>query len=228
MKSNGKRWALWGAGMGVAAAVAGAAFYLELPRGAQATEAAGPAAMPAVPVTVAAVEPRDITSWQEFSGRLEAIDRVEVRPRVAGAIQSVQFREGALVKQGDLLVTIDPATYEAAVAQAQAQVGAAKARLNLTKVEVDRGQKLFDNKTISQSDMDTRTSNYAEADANVKAAQATLQTAQLNLDYTQVRAPISGRVGKIAVTVGNLVAAGSSSPALTTLVSVDQIGRAHV
>ncbi|MBM7050100.1 MULTISPECIES: efflux RND transporter periplasmic adaptor subunit [Rhizobium] len=223
MKSNGKRWALWGAGMGVAAAVAGAAFYLELPRGAQATEAAGPAAMPAVPVTVAAVELRDITSWQEFSGRLEAIDRVEVRPRVAGAIQSVQFREGALVKQGDLLVTIDPATYQAAVAQAQAQVGAAKARLNLTKVEVDRGQKLFDNKTISQSDMDTRASNYAEADANVKAAQATLQTAQLNLDYTQVRAPISGRVGKIAVTVGNLVAAGSSSPALTTLVSVDPV-----
>ncbi|MGV1755704.1 efflux RND transporter periplasmic adaptor subunit [Rhizobium sp. P44RR-XXIV] len=223
MKSNGKRWALWGAGMSVAAAVVGAAFYLELPRGAQATEASGPAAMPPTPVTVAAVESRDITSWQEFSGRLEAIDRVEVRPRVAGAIQSVQFREGALVKQGDLLVTIDPAPYEAAVAQAQAQVGAAKARLNLTKVEVDRGQKLFDNKTISQSDMDTRASNYAEADANLKAAQATLQTAQLNLDYTQVHAPIAGRVGKIAVTVGNLVAAGSSSPALTTLVSVDPI-----
>ncbi|AYG67112.1 MULTISPECIES: efflux RND transporter periplasmic adaptor subunit [unclassified Rhizobium] len=223
MKSNGKSWALWGAGMGVAAAVAGAAFYLELPRGAQATETASKAAPPAIPVTVAAVEPRDVTSWQEFSGRLEAIDRVEIRPRVAGAIQSVHFREGALVKQGDLLVTIDPAPYEAAVAQAQAQVGAAKARLNLTQVEVGRGQKLFDNKTISQSDMDTRTSNYAEAEANLKAAQAALQTAQLNLDYTQVRAPIAGRVGKIAVTVGNLVAAGSSSPALTTLVSVDPI-----
>jgi multidrug efflux system membrane fusion protein len=223
MKSNDKRWALWGAGMGVAAAVAGAAFYLELPRGAQATETASQAAPPAVPVTVAAVEPRDITSWQEFSGRLEAIDRVEIRPRVAGAIQSVHFREGALVKQGDLLVTIDPAPYEAAVAQAQAQVGAAKATLNLTKVEVDRGQKLFDNKTISQSDMDTRASNYAAAEANLKAAQATLQTAQLNLDYTQVRAPIAGRVGKIAVTVGNLVAAGASSSALTTLVSVDPI-----
>ncbi|GES44384.1 MexE family multidrug efflux RND transporter periplasmic adaptor subunit [Rhizobium dioscoreae] len=223
MKSNGKSWALWGAGMGVAAAVAGAAFYLELPRGAQATEAASQAAPPAIPVTVAAVEPRDVTSWQEFSGRLEAIDRVEIRPRVAGAIQSVHFREGALVKQGDLLVTIDPAPYEAAVAQAQAQVGAAKATLNLTKVEVDRGQKLFDNKTISQSDMDTRASNYAAAEANLKAAQATLQTAQLNLDYTQVRAPIAGRVGKIAVTVGNLVAAGASSSVLTTLVSVDPI-----
>jgi multidrug efflux system membrane fusion protein len=223
MKSNGKSWALWGAGMGVAAAVAGAAFYLELPRGAQANEATSQAAPPAIPVTVATVEPRDVTSWQEFSGRLEAIDRVEIRPRVAGAIQSVHFREGALVKQGDLLVTIDPATYEAAVAQAQAQVGAAKATLNLTKVEVDRGQKLFDNKTISQSDMDTRASNYAAAEANLKAAQATLQTAQLNLDYTQVRAPIAGRVGKIAVTVGNLVAAGASSTALTTLVSVDPI-----
>ena len=223
MKSNGKSWALWGAGMGVAAAVAGAAFYLELPRGAQATETASQAAPPAIPVTVAAVEQRDVTSWQEFSGRLEAIDRVEIRPRVAGAIQSVHFREGALVKQGDLLVTIDPAPYEAAVAQAQAQVGAAKAKLDLAKVEVGRGQKLFDNKTISQSDMDTRTSNYAEAEANLKAAQAALQTAQLNLDYTQVRAPIAGRVGKIAVTVGNLVAAGSSSPALTTLVSVDPI-----
>ncbi len=223
MKSNGKSWVLWGAGIGVAAAVAGAAFYLELPRGAQATETAGQAAPPAIPVTVSAVEPRDVTSWQEFSGRLEAIDRVEVRPRVAGAIQSVHFREGALVKQGDLLVTIDPAPYEAAVAQAQAQVGAAKAKLDLAKVEVDRGQKLSDNKTISQSDMDTRASNYAEAVANLKAADAALQTAQLNLDYTQVRAPIAGRVGKIAVTVGNLVAAGSSSPALTTLVSVDPI-----
>ncbi len=223
MKSNGKSWALWGAGMGVAAAVAGAAFYLELPRGAQATETASQAAPPAIPVTVAAVEPRDVTAWQEFSGRLEAIDRVEIRPRVAGAIQSVHFREGALVKQGDLLVTIDPAPYEAAVAQAQAEVGAAKAKLDLAKVEVDRGQKLSDSRTISQSDMDTRISNYAEAGANLKAAEAALQTAQLNLDYTQVRAPIAGRVGKIAVTVGNLVAAGSSSPALTTLVSVDPI-----
>ncbi|HEX8049729.1 efflux RND transporter periplasmic adaptor subunit [Rhizobium sp.] len=221
MTSNGKRWALWGAGMGVAATVAGATFYLDLPRGAQATEKA--AAMPAIPVTVAAVQARDITAWQEFSGRLEAIDRVEVRPRVAGAIQSVHFREGALVKQGDLLVTIDPAPFQAAVAQAQAQVGAAKAKLDLTKVEVDRGQKLFDNKTISQSDMDTRASNYAEAEANLKAAQASLQTAQLNLDYTEVHAPIAGRVGKIAVTVGNLVAAGSASPALTTLVSVNPI-----
>jgi multidrug efflux system membrane fusion protein len=223
MTSNNKRWALWGAGIGFAACVAGVAFYVETPRQAAAGEQAAAAAPAAIAVTVASVEPRRLTTWQEFSGRLEAIDRVEVRPRVSGAIQSTHFREGALVKQGDLLVTIDPAPYEAAAAQAQAQVSAAQARLDLAKVELDRGQRLSDNRTISQSDFDQRTGAYNEAQANLKAAQAALQTAQLNLDYTKVRAPISGRVGKLEVTVGNLVAAGSASPALTTLVSVDPI-----
>jgi multidrug efflux system membrane fusion protein len=223
MKSNDKRWALWGAGIGFAASVAGAALYFDLPRGASASEPAKATAAPATPVTVATVQPKDVTSWQEFSGRLEAVDRVQVRPRVAGAIQAVHFREGALVKQGDLLVTIDPATYEAAVAQVQAQVAAAESRVDLTKLELDRGRRLSDGKTISQSDLDTRAGAYNEAQANLRAAQAALQTAQLNLDYTQVRAPISGRVGKAEVTAGNLVAAGSASPELTTLVSVDPV-----
>ncbi|MGO4563698.1 efflux RND transporter periplasmic adaptor subunit [Rhizobium sp. 2YAF20] len=223
MKSNDKRWALWGAGIGLAASVSGAALYFDLPRGASASEPAKAAAAPATPVTVATVQPKDVTSWQEFSGRLEAVDRVQVRPRVAGAIQAVHFREGALVKQGDLLVTIDPATYEAAVAQSQAQVAAAESRVDLTKLELDRGRRLSDGKTISQSDLDTRAGAYNEAQANLRAAQAALQTAQLNLDYTQVRAPISGRVGKAEVTAGNLVAAGSASPELTTLVSVDPV-----
>jgi multidrug efflux system membrane fusion protein len=223
MKSNDKRWALWGASIAVVASVSGAAFYLDLPRGAAASETAAAAAPPAIPVTVATVQARDITAWQEFSGRLEAIDRVEVRPRVAGAVQSVHFREGALVKPGDLLFTIDPAPYEAAVSQSQAQVASAQAKLDLAKVELDRGQRLSDNRTISQSDFDQRSGTFNEAQADLKAAQAALQTAQLNLDYTQVRAPIAGRVGKIAVTVGNLVAAGSASPALTTLVSVNPI-----
>ena len=223
MKSNDKRWALWGAGIGLAASVSGAALYLDLPRGAAASEPAKAAAPAATPVTVATVKAQDVTAWQEFSGRLEAIDRVSVRPRVAGAIESAHFREGALVKQGDLLFTIDPAPYQAVVAQAQASSQAAESRVNLAKLELDRGQRLSDNKTISQSDLDTRNSAYLEAQANLKAAQAALQTAQLNLDYTQVRAPISGRVGKLEVTAGNLVAAGSESPALTTLVSVDPV-----
>ncbi len=223
MKTNEKRWALWGAGLGLAASVSGAVLYFDMPQHAAASEPAAAAAPAAIPVAVATVKAEDVTAWQEFSGRLEAIDRVSIRPRVAGAIQSVNFREGALVKPGDLLLTIDPAPYEAAVAQAKAQVEAAASRVDLAKLELDRGRRLSDNKTISQSDLDTRTSAYAEAQANVQASRAALQTAQLNLDYTQVRAPIAGRVGKLEVTAGNLVAAGSASPALTTLVSVDPV-----
>lgn len=223
MTANKKRWALWGAGIGLAASVSGAALYFDMPNGAIASEPAKAAAPPAVPVTVSTVKAADVTAWQEFSGRLEAVNRVSIQPRVAGAILSVNFHEGALVKPGDLLVTIDPAPYEAAFAQAKAQVQAASSKVDLAKLELDRGRRLSDNKTISQSDLDGRSSSYAQAQADMQAAQAALQTAQLNLDYTQVRAPIAGRVGKIAVTAGNLVAAGSASPALTTLVSVDPI-----
>jgi multidrug efflux system membrane fusion protein len=161
--------------------------------------------------------------WDEFSGRLEAVERVEVRSRVAGAVQAVHFREGALVKQNDLLVTIDPAPYAAEVARAEAQVVAAQARVLLTKNEMERGQQLSDTRTISVRDLDQRMNAHREAEANVKAAQAALQSAKLNLDYTQVRAPVSGRVGKLEITTGNLVAAGPGAPVLTTLVSVNPI-----
>ncbi|WP_454850804.1 efflux RND transporter periplasmic adaptor subunit [Rhizobium binxianense] len=223
MTSRKTRWALVGAGIALVASVSGAALFFELPMSTTATAASEPAQAPAVPVTVAVVAARDITNWESFSGRLEAIDRVQIRSRVDGAIESVHFREGALVKQGDLLFTIDPAPYQAAVAQAQGQVASAEAKVSLAQTELDRGRRLSDNRTISQSDLDQRQSTLAEAQASLRSAQATLQSAQLNLDYTQVRAPVSGRVGKIEITVGNLVAAGSTSPALTTLVSVDPI-----
>ncbi|MGV2103604.1 efflux RND transporter periplasmic adaptor subunit [Rhizobium sp. 21-4511-3d] len=223
MTSRTKRWALVGAGLGLAASVSAAAIFFELPMSTVATAASEPAQAPAVPVTVALVQNRDVTAWENFSGRLEAVDRVQVRPRVAGAIQSVHFREGALVKTGDLLFTIDPAPYQAAVAQAQGQVASADAKVSLAQTELDRGRKLSDNRTISQSDLDQRQSTLAEAQAGLRSAQAALQSAQLDLDYTQVRAPVSGRIGKIEVTAGNLVAAGSASPELTTLVSVDPI-----
>lgn len=223
MTSRSKRWALVGAGLGVAASVSAAAIFFELPMSATATAASAPAQPPAVPVTVAVVASRDVTNWENFSGRLEAIDRVQIRPRVGGAIQSVHFREGALVKQGDLLFAIDPAPYQAAVSQAQGQVASAEAKVSLAQTELDRGHRLSDNRTISQSDLDQRQSTLAEAQASLRSAQAALQSAQLNLDYTQVRAPVSGRIGKIEVTAGNIVAAGSASPELTTLVSVDPI-----
>jgi multidrug efflux system membrane fusion protein len=148
---------------------------------------------------------------------------VQIRSRVDGVIQSVSFREGALVKAGDLLFTIDPAPYQAAVAQAQGQVASARAKLNLARTQFERAQKLSESKAISQSDMDQRQNAVTEAEAGMMTAQAALQTVNLELGYTEVRAPVGGRVGKVEITVGNLVAAGSTSPVLTTLVSVDPI-----
>jgi multidrug efflux system membrane fusion protein len=177
----------------------------------------------AVPVSVAVVETRDTMIWEEFSGRLEAIDRVELRPRVSGMIQSVHFREGDLVKKGDLLISLDPAPFEAEAAQAEAQVGALEARVALAKADLERGQTLSGERVVSQRDLDQRTHASREAQANLKGAQAALQSAKLRLDYTKVRAPVTGRVGKLEVTPGNLVGEGPTAPVLTTLVSVDPI-----
>src|SRR5437016_1640172 len=175
------------------------------------------------PVPVATVVQSDVAMWDEFSGRLEAVERVDIRSRVAGAVQSVHFVEGALVKRDDLLVTIDPAPYAAEVERAQAQVVAAQARVTYTKSEHERAQRLWNESAIAQRELDERVNAEQEADANLRAAQAALQSARLNLGYTQVRAPVAGRVGKLEITVGNLVAAGPGAPVLTTLVSVNPI-----
>ena len=178
---------------------------------------------PALPVSVATVVQTEVAAWDEFSGRLEAVERVDIRSRVAGTLQAVHFREGALVRKGELLLTIDPAPYAAEVERAGAQVAAAQARLAQAKGEHDRSQRLWSEQAISRREFDERTNGKGEADANLRAAQAALQTAQLSLGYTQVRAPVAGRVGKLEVTVGNLVAAGPGAPVLTTLVSVSPI-----
>jgi multidrug efflux system membrane fusion protein len=210
--------------VGTGVVLAGAlALWTATSTGAEPDKTASAAAPPAVPVSVAVVERRNVATWDEFSGRLEAVGRVEVRSRVAGALQAVHFREGALVRQGDPLITIDPAPYAAEVDRAAAQVAAAEAGLKLAKSGLDRGQQLWNSHTISQSDLDTRANAAAEADANLRAASASLQAARLNFDYTEIRAPIDGRVGALGITVGNLVAAGPGAPVLTTLVSVDPI-----
>ena len=214
---------LIGAGLVLAVvATAGGATFLNGRIGAAQAETVA-AAPVALPVSVSVVTPRETVPWDEFSGRLEAVERVEVRSRVAGAIQEIHFREGALVKQGDLLILIDPSLYAAEVARAEDQVAAAKARLVLTKSDFERGQQLTDSRTISQRDFDGRVNAYSEAEANLKAAEATLETAKLNLGYTEVRAPVAGKVGKLEITVGNLIAAGPGTPVLTTLVSVNPI-----
>jgi multidrug efflux system membrane fusion protein len=193
---------------------------LQKPTAAQASATGAP---PPMPVSVARIAESDVSAWDEFSGRLEAIERVDIRPRVAGVIQAMHFREGALVAKGDLLISIDPAPYEADVARAAAQVAAAQARVTNATSEHARARLLWDERAIAQREYDDRLNTLREAEANLKAAQAQLQVAQLNLDYTQVRAPVAGRIGKLEVTVGNLVAAGAGAPVLTTLVSVSPI-----
>jgi len=182
-----------------------------------------PGAPQAMPVMVATVQESDVALWDEFSGRLEAVERVDGRSRVAGAIQSTHVTEGALVNRGDLLVTIDPAPYAAEVERAEAQVVAAQARVEHTKSEHERSKRLWDEQAIAQRELDERVNAEREAQANLRAAQAALQSARLNLGYTQVRAPVAGRVGKLEITTGNLVAAGPGAPVLTTLVSLNPI-----
>ncbi len=200
------------------AAVAATALYFR-PSDAESKSAA--AELRPTPVPVAAVVEAEVVTWNEFSGRLEAVERVDIRSRVAGAIQSVHFVEGSLVQKGDLLVTIDPAPYAAEVDRAQAQVVAAQARVTYTKSEHERAQRLWERSAIARREFDERANAFKEAEANLRAAEAALQSARLSLGYTQVRAPVSGRVGRLEVTVGNLVAAGPGAPVLTTLVSVE-------
>ncbi|MBV8036272.1 efflux RND transporter periplasmic adaptor subunit [Roseateles sp.] len=183
----------------------------------------GPGAPPATPVSVAEVLSQPVSAWNEFSGRLEAVDRVDVRARVSGAVQAVHFREGSLVKAGDLLVSIDPAPYQAEVSRLEAQVAAAQARVTYTQSEAQRAKSLLEERAVARREFDEKDNAAREGAANLRAAQAALQSAQLNLGYTQVRAPVAGRVGKIEVTTGNLVAAGAGAPVLTTLVSVSPI-----
>jgi len=203
------------AGLGIAATMLGVSSSQAQP--------GAPAQAPGTPVSVATVVQSEVAAWDEFSGRLEAVERVDIRSQVAGTLQTVHFREGALVKKGELLLSIDPAPYAAEVQRAEAQVMAAQARVSQAKGEQERSQRLWSEQAISKRELDERINGQREADANLRAAQAALQTAQLSLGYTQLRAPVSGRVGKLEVTVGNLVAAGPSAQVLTTLVSVSPI-----
>jgi multidrug efflux system membrane fusion protein len=187
-------------------------------------QASTPSAVPpAMPVSVATVTETDVAAWEVFSGRLEAVERVDIRSRVAGAVRATHFREGALVAKGDLLISIDPAPFEAEVARAEAQTVAAQARVTHATNEQARARRLWEDKAIAQRELDDRESALREAEANLKAAQAQLQSSRLSLSYTQVRAPVAGRIGKLEVTVGNLIDAGPGAPVLTTLVSVSPI-----
>ena len=175
-------------------------------------------------VTVAAALQRDVAEWDEYTGHFEAVNAVEVRPRVSGFVQRVAFAEGATVRKGDVLFVIDPRPYETEVARAEAELERARTRKQLADMELERAQRLVASQAISREELDARTSGRAEGDAAIHAAEAALQLARLNLEWTVVRAPISGRVGRAEVTTGNLVqGTPAGSTLLTTIVSLDPI-----
>jgi len=175
-------------------------------------------------VTVAPVEQREIVEWNEFTGRIEPVESVEVRPRVSGYIQEVRFRSGQLVKKGDVLFGIDPRWHQAAFDQRQAEAERAKVQLENSGREANRTTQLLANKAISTEEADARVARFQEAKAALLAAEAARDSAKLDLEYTQVRAPIDGRVSRALLTEGNYVSglAGAAS-LLTTLVSVDPV-----
>ena len=174
----------------------------------------------AAPVSVAPAVLRNVIDSEEFSGRIEPAEYVELRPRVSGIVNRVHFTDGALVTKGQLLFSIDTAPFAAEVARADAQLAAAKARAALAKSELSRAKSLVQAKAISRQEYDQLTSGQRTSDADIKAAEAALQTARLNLDYASVRAPIAGRVSRANVTAGNLV---SDQVVLTTIAGVNRV-----
>jgi multidrug efflux system membrane fusion protein len=182
--------------------------------------AAAPAAMP---ISVSAALQKEINAWSEFSGRLRAVEDVDVRPRVSGVIETVHFKEGDIVKKGDLLFTLDKRPYKAAYDQAAAALASARAAAGLSQSDLTRAKGLLEQKAISQREYDARNSTALQAAASVKAAEAALELAALNLEYAEVKSPIDGRVGRPDITVGNLVQADVSAPVLTTVQSVDPV-----
>jgi RND family efflux transporter MFP subunit len=178
---------------------------------------------PPPPVTVATPLVQKITEWDEFTGRYEATATVEVRARVSGYLQSINFADGATVKQGDVLFVIDPRPYQATVDSAKADLANAEARLDLAKVQLDRAQSLVAQSNVSRSSYDQAVQERRAAEAQVAQSTAALQSAQLNLDFTQVKAPMAGRVSNRRVDIGNLVTGDPSSTLLTTIVAFDPI-----
>jgi multidrug efflux system membrane fusion protein len=172
------------------------------------------------PVSAATVIEQEIAETQEFSGRLEAVEVVAIRPRVSGFITAVKLKPGAEVRKGELLFEIDPRPFQAEAERAEAAANAARARADLARLELARAGKLLGDKAIAQREFDERAAAQKELDASARAAGAQAASAKLNLSYTRVTAPIDGRVSKAEITVGNLV---DPAAVLTSLVSLDRI-----
>jgi RND family efflux transporter MFP subunit len=184
----------------------------------------GPAAPPPPQVSVAQVLEKRVKDWDEFTGRLQAVETVEIRPRVSGYIDKVAFTEGSLVKRGTLLFVIDPRPYQAEYDRAAADLKRFKTALDLGRIELVRVQRLKESGAVSEEDLDERKSTVAQAEANAAGSQAALEAAALNLNFTKVSSPIDGRVSRAEVTRGNLVTGGTNGGTLlSSVVSMDPI-----
>src|SRR3984893_18343785 len=182
----------------------------------------GGAAPPPPQVSVAKVLEKRVKDWDEFTGRMQAVETVEIRPRVSGYIDRVAFTEGGQVKRGDLLFVVDPRPYQADADRAAADLQRFKTSLDLARIELTRVQRLKDTGAVSQEELDERKSTLAQAEANSAGAAAALEAARLNLEFTRVTSPIAGRVSRAEVTRGNLVTGGSNGGTLlTSVVSMD-------
>jgi len=175
---------------------------------------------PAPPVSVAPAVQRPVADSEEFSGRLEAAEYVELRPRVSGTIDKLHFTDGALVRKGDLLFSIDPRPFEAEAARAQSQLTSMKARFELAQSELARAQKLLDSQAVSKQEVDQLAAGQRTSQADIQGAEAALRIARLNIEYAQVRAPIGGRVSRANVTAGNVV---NEQSVLTTIAGVSKV-----
>ena len=174
---------------------------------------------PPAEVSIAPVQQKNVRQWDEFTGRIAAVDSVELRPRVSGYVERVAFQEGQVVNKGDLLFVIDRRPYEAQLAQAQAQLERARSEARLAQAQDTRAQALIEAKVISREDFESRRAASASGNAAVRAAEAAVQAAQLNLQFTEIRSPIAGRAGRALVTEGNLAQADATL--LTTVESID-------
>ncbi len=186
------------------------------------SQASPGADMPPPPdVSVAQVLSRNVKQWDDFTGRVSAVETVELRPRVSGYVERVAYREGDEVRKGQLLFLIDQRPYRAALAQAEAQLERARSEARLARSQDVRAQTLIDAKAISREEFDTRKAATAQSDAVVRAAEAAVAAARLDLQFTEVRSPIDGRAGRALATVGNLAQADATM--LTTVVSLDPV-----
>ncbi len=203
------------------AASAGFVFYSHEP--VEAAESQSPQVIQAMPVEVTVMQPETVQIWKNFSGHVVAVDHAEIRPQVSGRITEIRFEDGQRIEKGDILVVIDPRPYKAALDQAKASLSAAKTEATLAEKELQRAKDLIKSEAVSQSLLDQRTNNLDVANASVAGAKAMVNTAEINLDYAYVKAPISGKTGRAEITEGNLVQAGGSAPLLTSIVADEKV-----